>query len=282
MIKLVALDLDGTIVNDRLEVSPRTLKLLNHLITQTDVKVVIATGRMFLSALPFAKTIGVKEPLIAYQGAMIKSLDEHYTMRYHQPIPLATARNLMEFLIGESFQVNLYLGDALWTTPQNEHSTFYAKAAGVIPQFTPDLLGILNEAPSKIMVIDDHRVDELMQILNQKFHGHLTYCRSRSNFCEMIDVSCSKWNALQQLMKEWDILPEEVMCIGDQGNDISMLTGAGVGVAMGNAPDDVKAIANYVTDPIDKDGAAKAIEKFVLGDMPFAERPAVKPASLKR
>ena len=89
-------------------------------------------------------------------------------------------------------------------------------------------------------------------------------------FAEIIDVSASKWNALQTLAQEWGILPAEIMAIGDQGNDLSMIQHAGIGVAMGNAPDDVKQHANYVAPPIGEDGVADAIERFVLGHMPLS------------
>lgn len=273
MIKLVALDLDGTIVDDQLNISERTLELLGHLISDTEVRVVIATGRMFPSALPFAQKIGVVEPLISYQGAMIRDIDNGHALRYHNPIPRSLAQKLLEYLAEETYAVNMYLNDELWTCHSNEHAFRYARTAGVEPIFTNCLVSSLGGDPTKIMVIDDHRVDHLLGELNRLFVGQLSYCRSRSNFCEMINVSCSKWNAINTLIENWDIRPEEVMAIGDQGNDISMIRAAGVGVAMGNAPDDVKAEANYVTGAIDDDGAAEAIEKFVLGDMPFREEP---------
>lgn len=269
MIKVVALDLDGTIVNDSLQISDRTQKLLKHLINNTEIKVVIATGRMFMSALPFAQMLGVKEPIISYQGAMIRNLDTDYSLRYHNPIKLATAEKLLTFLQEQKFDINLYVNDELWTSHDNEHATYYARKSGITPKKTGDLLSVMSAAPTKIMVIDDHRVDELMVELGSRFEGHLGFCRSRSNFCEMIDIDSSKWNAISHMLNVWGIKPEEVMAAGDQGNDISMLKGAGIGVAMGNAPEDVKAFANYVTKPIDEDGVAEAIEQFVLSDMPI-------------
>ncbi len=273
MIKLVALDLDGTVVNEQLRISPRVLSVLSHLINHTHVKVVIATGRMFMSALPFAREIGIREPLVAYQGAMVRALDDAFTMRAHTPIQLDLARELLAILLEDKYHVNVYMNDDLWTRPDNHHAAVYMRTAGVEPIFTEDLLGCLTLAPTKLMVIDDHRVDVLLEYLSCNFLNRLSFCRSRTNFCEIIDVSASKWNALKQLADEWGILPKEIMAIGDQGNDVSMISHAGIGVAMGNAPDDVKALANYVTTPIDQDGVAEAIEKFVLGGMPL-ESPA--------
>lgn len=268
MIKLVALDLDGTIVNEQLKISNRVLMLLKHLITETDVRVVIATGRMFPSALPFVREIGIKEPVITYQGAMIRDIHDH-ALRFHNPIRLELAQDLLKTLMAENYHVNLYMNDQIWTKPNRRYADFYTKMSGVVPNFHDDLLGCLDTAPTKLMVIDDDRVDLLLEYLTRNYTGRLAFCRSRSNFCEVIDVSVSKWNAIHSLATEWGIHPEEVMAIGDQGNDLSMIQHAGIGVAMGNAPDDVKQFANYVTSTIDKDGVAEAIERFVLGELPL-------------
>lgn len=271
MIKLVALDLDGTIVNDKLTIAPRVLKVLKHLISDTDVRVVIATGRMFMSALPFAREIGVVEPLVAYQGAMIRNLDDGFTQRFHAPIQMELAREVMEMLVREKYDVNLYMNDDLWTHPSNRFAEQYMRTAGVTPIYHDDLVNCMTIAPTKLMVIDDDRIDTLLEYLGRNYLGRLSFCRSRSNFCEIIDISASKWNALKSLADEWGIHPEEIMAIGDQGNDLSMISHAGIGVAMGNAPDEVKEHANYVAPTIDKDGAAEAIEKFVLGNLPLQE-----------
>lgn len=269
MIKLVALDLDGTVVNDQLKISDSVLRLLKHLITKTSVRVVIATGRMFSSALPFARQIGIVEPLVTYQGAMVRDITDGHALRFHAPIALPLAQEVMRTLVTDGYHINLYMDDRLWTHPSNHHAGYYQKAAGVEPIFTEDLLGSMTQDPTKIMVIDDERLDILLAHLSTHFEGRLSFCRSRTNFCEIIDVSASKWNALKALAEEWGIEPHEIMAIGDQGNDLSMIEHAGVGVAMGNAPDYVKEKANFVTRTIHEDGVAEAIEKFVLGHLPL-------------
>lgn len=269
MIKLVALDLDGTIVNEQLKIAPHVLSVLRHLVTKTEVRVVIATGRMFLSAVPFAHEIGIVEPLVTYQGAMVRELNGERKIRLHSPIRLDLACEVLEMLVREKYDVNVYMNDGLWTHPNNRFAAFYMKTAGVTPNYHEDLLSCLTLAPTKMMVIDNDRLDTLLAYLSQHYHGRLSFCRSRSNFCEIIDVSASKWNALKSLADGWGIKPEEIMAIGDQGNDLSMIQHAGIGVAMGNAPDEIKQFANYVAPTIEQDGAAEAIERFVLGRMPL-------------
>ena len=222
-IKLVAIDLDGTVVNEELQISKQTKSIISHLINETDVKVVVATGRMFLSALSFVRELGIKEPVISYQGAMIRELDKDYTHLYHNPIPLDLATELLTYLSKDKLAINLYMNDKLWTTHNNPHALSYANAAGIEPQYTEDLLPILTVPPTKLMIIDDYRVDELVADIQEEFPGKLMSCRSKTNFCEMIDIQSSKWNALKILMKNHQISEEEVLAIGDQGNDISMI-----------------------------------------------------------
>ncbi|MEZ4574166.1 MAG: HAD hydrolase family protein [Vampirovibrionales bacterium] len=98
-------------------------------------------------------------------------------------------------------------------------------------------------------------------------HGqHVGLCKSRHNFCEIVKCrEVSKLNALAQLMADWHLPVEAVMAVGDQENDLSMIRAAGLGVAMGNAPDHVKAEADFVTSDIQSEGVIAAIEQHVFG-----------------
>jgi Cof subfamily protein (haloacid dehalogenase superfamily) len=274
MIKLVALDLDGTIVNEHLEISETTLAMLNRIQQEAGVKVVIATGRMFPSTIPFARRIGLKDPVISYQGAMIRDIaDEfenilHHPILFHQTLDVDAVKAIIQLIEAEGYHANMYVNDNLYTTHLNTASVYYQSISGVTPQSAPNLLEVLTAPPSKIMIIDD-KAPEIVQMLKERFPGVISACTSRHNFCEIVHASVSKWEAIKHLMARWNIQQDEVMCIGDQENDLSMITGAGVGVAMGNAPDHVKAQANYVTDTITNNGAAKSIEKFVFGHLPL-------------
>lgn len=263
-VKAIALDLDGTIVDENLQISQRTLDVLKHLINDTDVRVVIATGRMFPSAIPFAQRVGVTTPLVTYQGAMVRDLDNGKNIHFHQPLDLKLAEHVLHYLLDNKYFVNLYMNDELWTNNDNRYTAYYTKASGITPILVEDLRTALTTAPTKLMVIDDERVPTLLGDLQALYGEQFGYCRSRSNFCEIIHPAASKWNALKILIDQWGIEADEVMAVGDQGNDISMISGAGLGVAMGGAPEDVVAVANYVTGSIEEDGVVQAIEKFVL------------------
>jgi Cof subfamily protein (haloacid dehalogenase superfamily) len=264
MLKLLALDLDGTVVNETLEISPRVLQTLQRVLAETEVKVVIATGRMFRSALPFARQIGIKEPLVTYQGAMVRGVEEPYETYFHAPIQLETGREVLAMLLKEQYDVNIYLDDQMWTRPDNQFANLYQKTAGIQPHFEADLLSRLTQPPTKMMVIDDTRIDGLLEHLASYYGTRLSCCRSRSNFLEIIDIAASKWNALKTLADQYGILPEEIMAIGDQGNDLSMIRGAGLGVAMGDAPAYIKAEAQFIAPGVADDGVAVAVEQFIF------------------
>ncbi|MBX2860840.1 MAG: HAD-IIB family hydrolase, partial [Vampirovibrio sp.] len=151
MIKLVALDLDGTVVDDQLQIAPRVLELLKHLIEETDTKVVVATGRMHPSALMFAQTIGIKEPLISYQGAMIRSMDPGHELIRHTPLSIDLAKEVVELLVAENCNTNVYVNDTLFINHNDEHAFQYAKLSGVSPTYTENLLEHLNGPATKIM-----------------------------------------------------------------------------------------------------------------------------------
>jgi Cof subfamily protein (haloacid dehalogenase superfamily) len=260
--KLLALDLDGTVVGHDLTISAGIRQRLQYLLQQTDCRVVIATGRMSVSARRFAAELGIQEPVIAYQGAMIRDMAGQQL--YHNPIPLAVAKALVTSLVDQQVATNVYIDDTLFMHASNPYQEAYAKLGGTTPVIVEDLVASITQPPTKLLLIDDHRIDAILQQVQTDYAQQLAPCKSRQNFCEVINLSVSKWAGLSWLMAQWGVAPEHVMAIGDQGNDISMLRAAGLGIAMGNASDEVKAVANAVTNTIEADGVAVAIDQYLL------------------
>jgi Cof subfamily protein (haloacid dehalogenase superfamily) len=264
-IKLLAIDLDGTVVNHQLQVSPAVIEAIAKAKKDHGVRVMIATGRTYHSALPFASQLGITEPLVAYQGALLRELPEQggATLR-HCPIPLPLAQEVLAMLQAHQFHVNVYVNDQLFVERDNPYAKDYGRLAGFPPTLVDDLMAQLTSAPSKLMAIDHDRMDWLLSTLHQHYATRLNICTSRINFCEIIDKQASKWDAVWSLAQQWGFNQTEIMAIGDQQNDLSMLTQAGLGVAMGNAPLTVKHQAKAITGSIDEDGVALAIERFIL------------------
>ncbi|MEW6573126.1 MAG: Cof-type HAD-IIB family hydrolase [Bacillota bacterium] len=264
-VRLIAVDLDDTLLNSELRISSRVKRAVSRAVDQ-DVPVVLATGRMFAAAVPFARELALETPLITYQGALVK---EHLTGRelYHRPVPLDLAVDVVEHISPTGFHLQVYVDDTLCMprlTPEGER---YARISGVEPRVVGDLLHFLRVPPTKIVMIAPEReIDLLMPHLLSKYDGLLHISKSKPHFLEFSEPQATKGEALKRLAAELGITREEVMAIGDGYNDIPMLEYAGVAVVVGNARPEIKAYAGHVTAGNDEDGVAIAIETLVLGE----------------
>lgn len=263
-VKLVAVDLDDTLLDSALKISPRVKEAVRNA-SEKGVRVVLATGRMFCSTVPFARELGLTTPLITYQGALVK---EHLTGReiFYRPVALDLARDVIGHLSPTGFHLQVYVDDTLCMphlTPEGER---YARISRVTPRVVGDLLGFLRVPPTKIvMVAPEEEIDRLLPELLTRYAGVLHVSKSKPYFLEFSDPGATKGEALRRLAEEFGVPREEVMAIGDSYNDIPMLEFAGTAVVMANARPEIKACATYVTAGNYEDGVALAIERFVLG-----------------
>ncbi|MGQ9511743.1 Cof-type HAD-IIB family hydrolase [Thermodesulfitimonas sp.] len=264
-IKLVAVDLDDTLLDSRLTVSPRVKRTVAQA-TARGTAVVIATGRMFRAAVPYAGELGLKTPLITYQGALVK---EPHTGRefFHRPVPLELARDVVAYLLPTGFHLQVYVDDTLYMAELTPDGERYARLSRVEPRVVGDLLAFLWEPPTKVlMVAPEPEIDRLLPELRARYGGALHIGKSKPYFLEFSHPEATKGKALARVAQELGVAREAVMAIGDSYNDLSMLEFAGVGVVVGNARPEIKACATYVTATNDADGVALAIERWVLGE----------------
>ena len=121
-----------------------------------------------------------------------------------------------------------------------------------------------NSGPNKILVIAKPAIiNEIQNNLKQQFINYLNISTSKPTYLEVMNIEASKLNAVKLLIDRYNIKREETIAIGDNFNDKEMIAFAGTGIAMGNAPGEVKAVANYITDTNNKDGVSKALIKFM-------------------
>lgn len=261
-IKLIALDLDDTLLKDDLQISPRAKQAIINAVGQ-GVHVTLATGRMFQSALPFAEELGLDLPLITYQGALVKYPDGRVI--YHQPLPLDLAHELIDFLEPYGYHLNVYIDDELYIAENSPEGGRYAKVVRVPLHVCADLKNEIKKDPTKLLVISDEvKLDKLAEDLRAKYGDTLNITKSKSYFLEIAHAQTGKGRALAELAKSLNIAQESVMAIGDSYNDLDMLEYAGLGVAMENACPSAKKLAQYITKSNNDDGVAEAIEIFVL------------------
>ncbi len=262
-IKLIVSDIDGTILNEKCECSPRVRKALNAAIDK-GVKVVLATGRMFMGADPVRESLGLETPVICYQGAMVRKGDE---ILYQNPVEHSLARQIIEISRKEGFHLNLYNNDTLIVEDDNkQYMKDYTQGRFTTYETVKSFDDVELGDVSKLLCItyNEDEIVRLGQVLGEKFKGKLAVVRSHKYYLEFTDINATKGNAMNFLKNLWNIKTEEVFASGDQDNDYDLLKNAGMKVAMGNASEKLKTIADYICPTIHEDGLATAIERYVL------------------
>lgn len=264
-IRLVAMDLDDTLLCDDFTISERTLAAVSAA-RELGVKITLATGRMPGSARPYAEQLALDVPVINYHGAMIQNALSREII-YRRVIPVNLAEEIVEFLQKKQFYVQIYLGDRVFTQELNKYSDIYKRIASVrIEQ--RDLFQLLKEEPEgveKMLVIsEEHELGSLADILSQRYGRLIHITKSKPMFLELTEITVNKGVALACLAELYGVAREEVMAIGDSFNDIEMLEYAGLGVAMGNARSEVQTKADVITGTNQEDGVAQALERYVL------------------
>ncbi len=263
--KLLVVDIDGTILGDTANPTPPVVKALKQA-QQAGVKLAIATGRMYRSALRFHRFLDSPLPLISYQGALIKDPKDN-RVYLHEPVPLEYALEVLSFLAQMDVSLHVYLNDSLYVASLSPETVAYAKRSGVDPLVVPDLFQVLTAEPTKILAVGKNAklMDEILALLKEKYQPEELYLtRSTDFFVEVAHPSASKGNAVKFLAeKVLEITADEVICIGDNFNDLEMIEYAGLGIAMQGGPSRVQEQADWVAPSVEDDGVAIAIQKFI-------------------
>ena len=264
--KLLALDLDDTLLNENFKISARNIKAIRAIV-QKGMKVTIATGRMFRSALPYARELEVDLPLITYHGALIKNAGSGEVLK-HCPLPYDLALEILQLGEEMDFHINFYFDDRLFIKEENENTKYYQNIAsipvesvGVLSRFMSDQ----KMEPTKLTIVNqDGRMDQLQRMLKNKYMPQLSVVQSRPHFLEITNKLATKGQALHFLAGKEGILTEEIVAIGDSYNDVDMLQFAGLGVAVANAPQEVQNAADLITASNTDDGVALFLEQHFL------------------
>ena len=264
--KLLVVDIDGTILGDTLDPAPAVLEALSQA-QQSGVKLALATGRMYRSALRFHRLLDSPLPLISYQGALIKDPKDNRVYR-HEPVPLEYALEVLSLLTEMDVSVHVYLNDSLYVARLSPETVAYAKRSGVEPVVVPNLFEVLTAEPTKILAVgkDSQLMDEILAFLKEKYQPEELYLtRSTDFFVEVAHPSASKGNAVKFVAEKiLEITANEVICIGDNFNDLEMIEYAGLGIAMAGGPSGVQDRADWIAPSVEEDGVAIAIQKFII------------------
>lgn len=262
---LIAVDLDGTLLNDEKSISEKTKHSLIE--AQKDGhKIVIATGRPYRASRAYYDMLSLNTPIVNFNGALVHHpLDEDWGV-YHSPLPFETAKTVIQTC--EAFEVQNIIVEVVDDIYLRHHDEFFIDAFSEGgPRFhTGDLDELLQDAPTSIIIYPrDNSVDELRALL-EKSHAEVIEQRTWGapwNLIEIVRGGLSKAIGLQRIAKYYGIPRERIIAFGDEDNDLEMIEYAGQGVAMKNAISELKEVANAVTKSNNKDGIAEYLKDIL-------------------
>jgi len=270
-IKAICTDIDGTLLNKDRELSLKTIQTINRL--PADFPVILASSRMPAAMRHLQKSLDrVDNPLICYNGGfVIDYKSDELIALDNVSIPLSLCAKIFELTQHSSIHLSLY-GEDEWYAPKMDYWTEReirsTKVQPKIGSFSSvmELWTKASAGAHKVMCMGKaDEIDQLFQKLQSQFSEDLHLYRSKDTYIEIAPRKISKASALRALLESrYDLQMDEVMAFGDNYNDIEMLQAVGLGVAVGNAREEVKAVADEITHASIDDGVAYMIEKYCL------------------
>jgi Cof subfamily protein (haloacid dehalogenase superfamily) len=259
--KALAVDVDGTLVDDTLEIRPRNLDALQRVIAG-GCRVIIATGRMYRSALKYAEAIGTEEPMICYQGAVVRSRAGEILREW--PVAPAEAVAALEMARSEDLHINLYRDDVFYVERMSPGARRYAEVAQMEPQLVPDLMVLAKQGSTKIVFVDTpERLRELAPLVRRTVEPRARVTFSLPDFLEVVDATASKGAALAFVCEAEGIRPSEVIAVGDAPNDVEMFRYAGLALAPRTSFPEALEEADAIIAPPGEDGIAELVERYL-------------------
>jgi Cof subfamily protein (haloacid dehalogenase superfamily) len=264
--KLIVTDLDDTLLRSDRTISERSKQTISRA-REKGIIVALATGRMYPSAVPYAKELGLTGPMPCCQGAEIADIETGRPISIIG-IPRKLAGEALRFIESKGLYAQYYSIDDYYFERKSEQSEYYRVMAGV--QGKPmgrKLSEAVDFDPIKILVISEpDLIRRAYEEASELFMGRLCIAISKPRYLEITHPRANKGAAVEALAAMHKVRREQVMAVGDALNDLPMLQYAGLGVAVENADEQVKAQAGALTASNELDGVARAIERYALGE----------------
>ncbi|GIP27641.1 putative phosphatase YxeH [Paenibacillus sp. J23TS9] len=262
--KLIALDVDGTLLNDNHELSEQTKKTIQE-VSRSGAEIVLCTGRGPQNSIPFMEEIGLTGYVISHNGAVTvdvvtKEVVHQYAMNTQAMLPYMDyfREQRVHFDVNTAFNMYVDSVDGMAVEVRSMYENFLMLPVNLPP------IQEFSEPIVKVTAFDHADVLDKVHEEIGKWTPEFNILRSGEYFVDLMHPDASKGNALKQLAKRRGVQSEEVLAIGNYFNDITMLTFAGLGIAMDNSPLEVKAAANEVTASNNEDGVHAALLKYCL------------------
>jgi Cof subfamily protein (haloacid dehalogenase superfamily) len=261
-IELIVLDLDGTLLMANGRIHPDNIEPIRQAIAR-GIPVVLATGKTRWSALELIETLGLETPGVFNQGMIVN--DANGAVLRLVTLPVDAAAAALDFAAERRLPVNAYSPDGLRATIDDRYRhILHTKYREPLPALCPDLRQQLDTIQiTKLLISDEAGNDETRTDLERHLAGRAKVVQAVPEYIEVMPLGVSKGEGVRWLLEEMGIDPAVVMAVGDGENDLELLRMAGLGVAMGNAGDAVKAAADVVVGSNEDAGVAEAVERFV-------------------
>jgi Cof subfamily protein (haloacid dehalogenase superfamily) len=265
MIKAIFSDIDGTLLNSRHQITAETKNTIQK-VMERNIPFVLVSARMPSSIFSLQQELNIHAPIICYSGALI--LDGNREILHNICLSKQSIKGIYDIVVDHypSISFNLY-GHDQWIVDSTQNPWVIQEADIINGSPIQRVLSSYIEEDHdthKILCMGDPEDIERLALQIKKEVTGISIYKSKGTYLEIMDEMVSKSYAIQELEGIFDITYRESMAIGDNYNDIDMILYAGLGIAMGNAPDEVKKIADKITLSNDEDGLKMGLEKFVL------------------
>lgn len=259
--KLIAIDMDGTLITSDKKITERSRKALLDA-EKAGAYVVLATGRMAANVKVLASDLGLHSPVICGGGSQV--VDKDYNLIHTCYIEPEITKQVLDYCKENGLYCQVFDGPNYIFQKYMPQTDIYRDISGLNPVEDPDLYNKEEINTAKVLIIEDaEKLVKIQAELKEKF-PMLNIGRSRPTFLELNNPKGNKGVALKVLSEKLGLKPEELIAIGDNQIDAPMIEFAGLGVAVGNALDEIKEIAQYVSADNDHEGVTEVIEKFIL------------------
>lgn len=274
MYKMILIDVDGTLVRDDLTIPKENIRAIREA-KEKGIMIVLSTGRQFISAKMYAKEVGLTDPIVSSNGAYVASHDEK-DIYYEASIDKEDILSADELVKPHGFYWIFQNHDTMFAEDLDEYIATFERPHKGVPftdrinvekideNYTIEDLVVDHdhEIHKGFIFLNDEKVDDIERKLKE--NKNISVVKPTSTIVEITHKNADKGRAALSLARAYNIKPEEIMCLGDSGNDVTMFKSVGFPIAMGNAVDKLKEIAKHITDTNENNGVAKAIDKFIL------------------
>ncbi|AFU19990.1 Cof-type HAD-IIB family hydrolase [Actinobacillus suis] len=250
-------DIDGTLLNNQHQITPKTAAAIQR-IAQQNIPFILVSARPPLAITPYSQQLQANQPIICYSGALIldRNLTPLYSISINETDLIQLDLQLQSF---QHLSINYY-ANTLWFS--NDVDNYWTKQEGEITGLQAVKKAEKLTNVHKILVMGE--ADEILRLetLLKSLFPQLSIHRSKAEYLEIMNSKATKSKAIRFMQQKLGITSEHIVAFGDNFNDLDMLQYVGFGVAMANAPDEIKAAASYVTASNNEDGIALVLNKL--------------------